>query len=280
MLFADDTTLIASNSDFTVLIDSINENLDHVHNWLLCNKLSLNVLKTKYLIFRNTQNTSEIYDKTSLLIDANNIEQCSSITYLGVKLDQHLTWDPHIDYISSKISRNVGILRHIKHFVPLPILFTMYNAFILPHIMYCNSVWATAYPSKLLKLYRLQKRALRICANADFLAPSKPLFYKFNALNVYDINKVKICLIMHRYFPDTLPEYLKEMFSLNLNVHNHNTRSCQLFHTWKVTSHSFYKSIRFTGPIMWNSLPSSLRNIQFLNSCKHKYKLYLLSQYT
>ena len=141
LLFADDTTLIASNSDFTVLIDSINDNLDHVHNWLLCNKLSLNVLKTKYLIFRNTQNTSEIYDKTSLLIDANNIEQCSSITYLGVKLDQHLTWDSHIDYISSKISRNVGILRHIKHFVPLPILFTMYNAFILPHIMYCNSVW-------------------------------------------------------------------------------------------------------------------------------------------
>ena len=74
--------------------------------------------------------------------------------------------------------------------------------------------------------------------------------------------------------------YMKEMFSLKLNVHNHNTRSYQLFHTWKVTAHSFYESVWFTGPSMWNSLPSYLRNIQFLNSFKHKYKLYLLSQYT
>ena len=199
--------------------------------------------------------------------------------HLGVIFDQHLTWDCHINHVNSKVSRNIGIMHRMKSFVPLRILFMLYNAFILPHIMYCSTVWAINYPSKLSKLYRLQKKALRICSNVDFLAPSKPLFYNHHTLSIFDISKLKIGLVMHRYFSNTLPPYLMEMFSLNHNVHNYNTRSKPLFHQWKVTTHSLSKSIRHVGPTIWNSLPSSLRNTQFTNSFKRKFKLSLLSQY-
>ena len=155
----------------------------------------------------------------------------------------------------------------------------VYKVVCNPYIMYFNTVWATAYQSKLCKLQRLKKRALRICSNAKFYPPSMPLFHSLNTLYVYDTTELSICMIMHRYFSNTLPEYLMEMFSLNLDVHNYDTRNRQLFHKSRVTSHSLYKSIRYTGPNMWNSLPPSLRNIQFLNSFKIKYKFHLLSFY-
>ena len=86
-------------------------------------------------------------------------------------------------------------------------------------------------------------------------------------------------ILMHRYILDTLPEYLMNMFSLNVHVHNYNTRHNQLFHQSKVTSHSLFKSIRFVGPIIWNTLSPLRRNTQLGNSFKNKYKRYLLSQY-
>ena len=251
-----------------------------VYTWLLCNKLSLNVLKTKYVVFQNFQNKSEIYNNVSLFVNEKEIEKSSVVTYLGVLLDEHLTWDNHINYISSKISRNIGILYRIKYFVPLRILFMMYNAFILPHIMYCIIIWANQFPSKLEKIYRLQKKALRICSNSDYYAPSKPIFNHFQTLNIFDINNLKICTIMQQYLLNSLPEYLMQMFSLNFHIHDYNTRSNQLFHQSKVTSHALLKSIRFVGPTTWNSLPPSLRNIQFVNSFKNKYKHLLLSQYS
>ena len=71
---------------------------------------------------------------------------------------------------------------------------------------------------------------------------------------------------MHRYFLDILPEYLLNMFSLNVHVHNYNTTHNQLLHQSKVTSHSVFKSIRFVGPIIWNTLSPLIRNTLFGNS--------------
>ena len=118
VLFADDTTLVASHSDFPFLINAINVHLKFVHSWLSCNKLSLNVLKTKYVMFRNPQNKSDVYNDISIFINTTKIENCSTITYLGIVLDEHLSWDPHINYTCSKISRNIGLLCHMRHFIP------------------------------------------------------------------------------------------------------------------------------------------------------------------
>ena len=217
VLFADDTTLVASHSDISFLFDSINDNLKCVYTWLLCNKLSLNVLKTKYIVFRNVQNKSEIYNNVALFVNEKEIEKSSVVTYLCVLLDEHLTWDNHINYISSKISRNIGILYRIKYSVPLRILFMMYNAFILPHIMYCIIIWANQFPSKLEKIYRLQKKALRICSNSDYYAPSKPIFNHFQTLNIFDINNLKICTIMQQYLLNSQAFLDQETVFINQN---------------------------------------------------------------
>ena len=141
--------------------------------------------------------------------------------------------------------------------------------------MYCNSVWATKHPSKLLKLHRLQKRALRLCSNSPFLAPSQPLFRKFNTLHIYDINKLQIASLMQRFFSNSLPPNLMHLFSLNNVVHTHYTRNADKFHHWNASSNILTDSLRYVGPKMWNSLPPFLQSVGFNNSFKRLYKKHL-----
>ena len=207
VLFADDTSLIVSDINFNSLVRKININLDYVYNWLVCNKLSLNILKTKFVIFRNKQNKRPDYSDVKLLLNGSELKQCSTFTYLGVQLDEFLTWDSHINVTCSKISKITGIMNNVKCILPPKLLFTMYNTFILPHVMYCNVVWASLHASKLSRIHRFQKRALQICANAHYLAPSLPLFRRFSTLNVYDSNKLSIDSFMHKFFTKRLPPY-------------------------------------------------------------------------
>ena len=278
-LFADDTTILASDKDFELLTEKMNLNLKYVYEWLVCNKLSLNISKTKFIVFKSSRNSTPMYNNVSISINNTRIEQCTVFNYLGIHLDDNLSWDSHICYVTKKVSQCVGIINHLKYILPLRILFMLYNAFILPYIMYCNSVWAMKHPSKLIKLHRLQKRALRLCSNSHYLAPSQPLFKKFNTLNIYDINKLQIASLMHRFFSNSLPPNLQRLFSLNSSIYSYNTRSSNKFHQWNISSHLLHCSLRYVGPKIWNSLPSSLQSISFNNAFKRLFKKHLLSFY-
>ena len=65
--------------------------------------------------------------------------------FLGIYIDEHLSWAQHIDYLSKKIARNVGILSKLKYFLPRYIMNTLYYSLILSHLQYCTLLWANAY---------------------------------------------------------------------------------------------------------------------------------------
>ena len=101
-LYADDTSLTASGSDLDSLLREINNHLPAVYEWLCSNKLTLNLTKTKFLIFMPRQ--KESYNLYPPLTVANvHLEKSFCVKYLGVYIDGHLTWHDHIDYICGKI---------------------------------------------------------------------------------------------------------------------------------------------------------------------------------
>lgn len=105
-LYADDTSLTASGCDLDSLLCEINNHLPAVYDWLCSNKLTLNLTKTKYIIFMPRQ--KESYNLYPPLTVANvYLDKSSCVKYLGVYIDCHLTWHDHIDYICGKISKNV-----------------------------------------------------------------------------------------------------------------------------------------------------------------------------
>ena len=131
--------------------------MEKVQSWFSANKLQINYTKTSYMIFKS-RNLN--FDHN--LINNNNIEikRVNNVKFLGVVIDENLTWKEHINCISLKISRLIGILNSLKYILPLRILVNLNNSMILSHLTYCNIVWGNCASYLLQKLILLQKRAI------------------------------------------------------------------------------------------------------------------------
>ena len=114
----------------------------NVHNWLRCNKLTLNDAKTEYMIIGsgNRLTKFENISEVSLAIGDNDIKRVTSKKSLGFIIDDQSKWGMHIDAQCKKISKNIALLRRAKSFVPLYTLIKMYNALVLPHRTYCSTI--------------------------------------------------------------------------------------------------------------------------------------------
>ena len=121
-LFADDTNILYANNNLKSLESVVNEELRKVCEWLNTNKLSLNTSKSNFVIFHPFQRkpdynvTLKMYDNDLKILTS--LERKHYVKYLGVLIDSHLSWRYHIEYISSKISKGVGIIARLRHFVP------------------------------------------------------------------------------------------------------------------------------------------------------------------
>ena len=100
VMYADDTTLLTSSSDPMTLEIELKQNLDMVANWFKSNHLTLNIKKTKLMMFGTWQALSKFKD-ISLTYDNNDIEIVDKFKYLGVVFDPHLSWCEHVNHMSS-----------------------------------------------------------------------------------------------------------------------------------------------------------------------------------
>lgn len=190
--------------------------------------------------------------------------------------DDQLKWKEHINFIANKISRLTGILCKARHFVTRSLLKSIYYALIYPYIFYGNVVWANAYQTHLEKIYKLQKKLVRIITFKEYNHSSNPSFDNLKILNVYQVNYYTIAILMKKFSNNQLPISSKNIFRTNEEVHNHNTRSNKKLHKPCVKTNLRKLSISFKGVDVYNSLPSDLKNIQYISTFKRKLKNYIL----
>ena len=103
-----------------------------------------------------------------------SLEHKNYVKYLGVLVDSNFSWRYHIDYISLKISKGVGIISSLRHFVPTSTLLRIYRSLIEPYISYGLAAWGQAAASHLNKIFLLQKRALRLMNVLRYKPLQKP----------------------------------------------------------------------------------------------------------
>ena len=145
-----------------------------------------------------------------------------------------MQWDTHVQKVTQKVSKCIGILYRLKDSLPTSALILLYNSFMLSYLNYCVVVWGNCNRTKLEKLFKLQKKALRICMGCHYHAHSAPLFRKLKSLNIFDLYYFSIALIGFFYFQNKLPVNVHKMFTLNHQIHNHSTRFKDSFHLWPV----------------------------------------------
>ena len=118
----------------------------------------------------------------------------STFKFLGLHINSQLTWQTHINEISKRISRVIGLLYKMQNIPPKNILLSLYNTLILPHINYCILSWRKESDSILL----LQKRAICAIASAGYSAHYKPLFKIYNVLKVTDIYQQRLLIFYYK----------------------------------------------------------------------------------
>ena len=94
-----------------------------------------------------------------ITVDGGEVKRTKCVRYLGMTVNDELTWRQHIDYISSKITRNIGIVKRIRRFIPTDSLLLLYHTLIEPYFQYCSIVWGQCSES-LKDSYKPSKIAL------------------------------------------------------------------------------------------------------------------------
>ena len=142
-MFADDTNLTAAGETIEEVESAMNNDLLRNKKWLLANKLSLNVAKTEFLLIGLQHKLNNLDFQPSVKIGYDCIKQIRHNRVLGVEIDEHLSWDKHIENIIKKVTSGIGAMRRIRDFVDRETLSSIYNALVRPHFNSCSEVWDT-----------------------------------------------------------------------------------------------------------------------------------------
>jgi len=272
IMFADDTNMFISGKDTESLCNQLNADLTQVQEWLTCNKLSLNVKKTHYMIFTSR---NKIVDDIDIRINNERIQRVYSTKFLGVQVDAKLSWKAHIEYVSLKLAKCAGILLKARQKLHKSSLISLYYSFAYPYLIYCNIVWGNSYPTNLQRIVIMQKKLIRIITCSPFRAHTEPLFFANKILNVKDVNLYMTSVFMYNCVNRNVPE-LFHCFCVPIgDSHDHLTRRTDDLRVPFSGLDVRIFSVRVNGPRTWNTLPLDIRKAQSLNSFKYMLRNYI-----
>ena len=124
----------------------MNVELLKLSKWLYANKLSLNVDKTHFIIFRSSSMHKPLYE-SDLIMNNEVVKQKCQTKFLGVIIHEALSWLPHITHIRSKIAKGIGITTKARRLLDDKTMLTLYYSFIYPYFNYALEVWGIhTYP--------------------------------------------------------------------------------------------------------------------------------------
>ena len=254
IMFANDTNLFYSDKNLENLFSTMNHDLTLVSQWFKANKLSLNIKKTNYTLFHRKNKTKLVQSELpQLTLDNIAIERKTVTKFLGILIDENLSWTPHISYINSKISKNIGILYKSREILNTNLRKQLYFSFIHSYITYANIIWASTHQTKLLSLLRHQKHAIRVVHFANRFAASKPLFEETKSLNVYEINVFQIICFMFRCKIKTTPQIFHKLFTLKPES-KYELRGSGILKECLHRNKFSQFSISYRGPHLWNKI--------------------------
>ena len=287
-LFADDTNGFIFEKDFTTLKQKIKLLLESLFVWSSANKLTINISKTCYSIFRNPGskiphdlNSTQILNGTPYKCI---IKRETQTKYLGIYLDELLKWEYHIEDseegLLSKLTKINNSFKIVKHYIPENIRRIMFNAYFSSKVQYGLEIIGTARKEILHKLQVKQNRALKILFNKDFYTPTKKLHHELKVLMVEDMYKYNMGKFVYKQQIGLLPDIFENHFTTVKATHDHMTRQNDHLqtNTTSLNEHAQKKS-NVKAAKIWNQIPKDIRNANTLSIFKEQYKQYLLEHY-
>ena len=283
IMFADDTNALDSDKNLNALEERCNNEMIKIVDWVNANKLSLNVKKTNYMLFSGKKAHG---NEQGIIISQKRIEKTNKAKFLGIMISDNLSWKCHIEYISKKVAKSVGVLSRLSKFLYKKSLLNLYYSLVYPYLIYCNEVWGLSYSAHRKKLFSLQKRALRIICGkkkyykeTDTLTRSEPLFKELKVMKMHDVTSYLIVTFLFKFYHKKLPTIFDSMFRFNANIHDHFTRQSIELHVPIVKRTLTKMTVRYAGVILWNSFSKKLSLECTIDTFKKNLKLCIIDAY-
>ena len=279
-LFADDTNIYYEAESLTKLQCVVNKELKKVKMWLDVNKLSLNIDKTNFVIFKSPQHFSP--ETTTIRFGNLPVKQTCYVKFIGVLLDENLSWKYHLTELSKKLARTCGMFFKVRHFLPINVLICLYNSLFSPFLQYGILVWGLTYETYINPVFLLQKRVVRAISFVHFTAPSSPIFSDLKILKLHDLFQLKLLSFVYDLVNRTSPSCFHSFFDLVESVHRYGTRQVtkkDIFLTQKNTLQYGIRSVRFFGAKCWNDIPVDIKRSPSANIFRQKLKAFLFQNH-
>ena len=279
ILFADDTTIYCTNKNVRVLTDSIKSDLAILVDWFHANKLSLNLNKTNFIFFQ-PKGTKKDNINVSLKVNDSTISRVDVVKFLGVYIDQNLTFDKHAKYVCSKLSKNLYMMRSVKNILSKSSLKLLYYSYIHSCMVYGLNIWGPLIAKSNLKRIRtIQKKALRTITHAKFNASTNAICKSLSILLVDELIEMELTNVSYRFVNKSLPKSVMQLFQANSYHHAYLTRQRDNPRIEKHKTAIFNKSFLCKAPSFWASLPQSNKTKNKKGVFKSCLKKHLLKKY-
>ena len=199
-------------------------------DWCNANKLSVNLKKSKFMIFRPRQKRQTL--DINLEINHCAIERVKETVFLGVILDEEFSWKPYIANVARKISKSIDVIYKASFCLPTSSLLTLYYSLVYPYLVYCVSVWGSTQSSNLKRILLLQKKVVRWMFGSAFDAHTEPIFKQLKILKLCDIFRFQVGKIMFLFKKGRLPIAFNNLFTIGSQLHSYNRRNSSSFYTF------------------------------------------------
>ncbi len=276
-LFADDTNIYLEDGNLTHLVKTVNKELKFVMKWLNANKLSLNIEKTNFILFHSM--SIKVPSDINIKIGKKPINRVKFIKFLGVLLDENISWKHHLNQLSKKLARICGMFFKIRNFVPLNTLLCLYNALFLSFLQYGITVWGSTCTTYIDPIFKLQKKVVRAISFESSNSHSSPIFKDLKILKLSDVFHLKLLTFVYESIHKISPSCFHNFFCLSSYVHQYSTRQASrgnLYLNQKNTVRYGLNSLGYLGAKLWNELPDHIRSAKTKNMFKTKLKSHLI----
>ena len=231
--------------------------------WITINKLTLNAAKCKYMVITRLRKNS--IPLPPITLHGQLLDKVSHYKYLGITISSDLSWNSHIDGISSKARRIVGLIyrQFSIHSSPQTLL-QLYVSLVRPHLEYTSQIWNPHLIKHIDQLEQIQKFALKVCwTNHNYL----DLLHLSNLPCLADRRKFLNLCYFYKLVNDAIDFPHSPLTPRNLIYPNRQGRT-SLFVQPYASSNSFLYSFFACTISHWNSLPQSIVSSPSLFSFK------------
>jgi len=249
--YADDTNLFMAGPQLETLCNTANAELRKLKEWFDCNRLCVNIAKTCFQLY-----TSKVYDFVpKLQINNEDIKREPLVKFLGVLVDEQLSFKPHIEYIARKVAIAIGFMYRGRDLMNREQLILIYNTLVLPHLSFSSIVWGINFVTNLNRLRILQKRAARVVLGLGYIDHVSHRFREIGISPLCELINLRCMVLIYKIKHGIAPRQMNHLIEWRIDDDNphalrHRTPLIIPFSSRRFKQNTF----RIHGPKLFNRL--------------------------